>query len=304
MPLILDIEQIEKLESKRRARRLKKGQKPVKAESTFRKRMEKLWEQTLIPITSRIEQAIRLGASQEFIGDLIQEALRSSEFVYNVSTDEIITLWQLSLDKDTRRIFEASLKGSLGVDIRLIQDSPAIKEAMAVGFTEASQTIKSIPTQHLGQIAKAVADNYWGVPLPEGRSLLGQIKEIGKVSRNKAKLIARDQTSKMNSRMVQIRQQDIGIDEYIWHNVRDQRVVGNPTGLYPTGNKAHGNHWVMEGKYCRWDDSTLYSTDKGKTWVGRTPEMPKTHPGIDIQCRCYAEAVIDLKKILAMVEEA
>ena len=124
------------------------------------------------------------------------------------------------------------------------------------------------------------------------------------MSYGRAKLIARDQTKKLNSNLNQARQQSVGITLYIWKTVRDERVVGRPGGLYPQGNKAHGNHYVMEGLYCRWDDSTVYSEDRGETWKKRQAEMPQTHPGQDIQCRCHAAPVVDIDQILKYMEAA
>jgi len=102
----------------------------------------------------------------------------------------------------------------------------------------------------------------------------------------------------VSSSLNQYRQTSIGISEYIWRNVRDQRVVGNPSGKYPTGSSAHHDHWIMEGLLCRWNDPTVYSKDGGRTWLKRTSDMPKAHPGEEILCRCSAEAVIDVKKII------
>jgi uncharacterized protein with gpF-like domain len=122
------------------------------------------------------------------------------------------------------------------------------------------------------------------------------------VSKNRAKLIARDQTSKLTGLVNQTRQQSIGIEAYIWRTVKDQRVVGNPGGKYPEGNKAHGDHHMMEGVWCKWDDPTVFSRDGGKTWIKRPAQAPKSSPGQDIQCRCHAEPVIDTKKIMECVK--
>jgi uncharacterized protein with gpF-like domain len=103
----------------------------------------------------------------------------------------------------------------------------------------------------------------------------------------------------LTSTLSQARQQGLGVKMYIWRTSKDERVVGKPSGIYPVGNKAHGEHYDMADMYCRWDDPSVYSDDKGVTWKKRTSKMPNNHPGQDIMCRCYAEPVIDLKKLLA-----
>ncbi|MNE68328.1 Phage Mu protein F like protein [compost metagenome] len=118
--------------------------------------------------------------------------------------------------------------------------------------------------------------------MPGGVSLQDRLKKIGNISKNRAKFIARDQTAKLTGDLNQLRQADNGIEEYIWRNAGDQRVVGNPGGLYPKGNRAHGNHWEREGKTFRWDSPPSDGA-----------------PGHAPNCRCYAAPKLDLEKIKA-----
>jgi SPP1 gp7 family putative phage head morphogenesis protein len=105
-----------------------------------------------------------------------------------------------------------------------------------------------------------------------------QIEAQYETTRNRAKLIARDQVSKLNGQLTQLRQNDIGINEYIWRTSGDERV--------------RSNHKVMDGKKCRWDDPTVFWN--GAAWVSRkTISGIELHPGGDYQCRCWAEPVFD-----------
>lgn len=93
----------------------------------------------------------------------------------------------------------------------------------------------------------------------------------------RATLVARDQTNKLNSQLSQLRQNEIGIDRYIWHTVADERV--------------RLSHQAMNGLLCRWDNAMVYSADGGKTWVSRSGVGGiEQHPGQDYQCRCFPEA--------------
>ena len=103
------------------------------------------------------------------------------------------------------------------------------------------------------------------------------------ISYRRARIIARDQTAKLNSALTQGRMADAGIETYIWSTSEDERVRGNPTGLYP---KALPSHYVMNGKVCRWDDPTVW-LENGE-WVKRAGDAPYLHPGMDIMCRCVA----------------
>lgn len=299
MALIIDEKQLTRLKSSKRKRRRGRAVKvSAKVERAMQKRMTALWAQVLRPTAERIKQMVRDGANAIDIADVIETAMLEAEFRYDVETNDIVTQWQMGVDDESRQALRKGLSSSLAVDVSALVDDPKIAETLALGSIAAASLIKSIPGQYLGQIAKAVTENYAGIPLPDDRSLLQQIIEIGKVSKNRAQLIARDQTSKLTATVNQTRQTSIGISMYIWHNMQDNRVVGKPGGLYPKGNKAHGNHWIMEGMYCKWNDPTVYSTDKGKKWKKRTTEMPRLPPSMEIQCRCFAEPVIDLDDIL------
>ena len=95
------------------------------------------------------------------------------------------------------------------------------------------------------------------------------------VSATNAKRIARDQTNKTIGDLTKVRHEQAGVTEYIWRTAEDERVVGEPGGLYPTGNSRHMNHAERDGKRFRWDNPP-----------------PDGHPGQAIQCRCVAQAVI------------
>ena len=79
---------------------------------------------------------------------------------------------------------------------------------------------------------------------------------------NRARLIARDQISKLNGQLTQERQTNLGVTKYIWRTSQDERV--------------RDSHRELEGTTQSWDDPPS---------VG--------HPGEDINCRCTAEPVLD-----------
>lgn len=102
-------------------------------------------------------------------------------------------------------------------------------------------------------------------------------QELRKVNDNmsgtRARLIARDQTGKLNGLMTKKRQTEVGIDKYEWLTSLDERV--------------RETHKPMHGKICRWDNDSVYSDD-GKNWQARPSGSQGLTPGSDIQCRCTA----------------
>ena len=79
---------------------------------------------------------------------------------------------------------------------------------------------------------------------------------------NRARLIARDQTNKFNGNLTQLRQEELGINQYHWSTSRDERV--------------RVSHKENEGKSFTWNSSP---SNTG-------------HPGYAIRCRCTAQPVI------------
>lgn len=81
------------------------------------------------------------------------------------------------------------------------------------------------------------------------------------VTKRRARIIARDQTHKMNAVLTRIRNQQLGIDGYIWYTMRDDRV-----------RRAHRER---EGKRFLWS---------------KPPS--DGHAGYPISCRCTAGAIL------------
>jgi SPP1 gp7 family putative phage head morphogenesis protein len=93
--------------------------------------------------------------------------------------------------------------------------------------------------------------------------LADEIKAIGDVTDSRAKLIARDQTSKMNGAMTMLRQTSLGISRYIWQTAGDERV--------------REEHADLDGQAFAWD-----------------APPSEGNPGEPVNCRCVAIPVIDM----------
>lgn len=150
----------------------------------------------------------------------------------------------------------ASIKASVSVDISgALTMSGPIQAAMAAATQANVELITSIPSQYLEKVGNAVMDNF--VEGTRWEDLAKAIEQVGEVTESRAKLIARDQTSKMNGAFNEERQTSLGIDQYIWQTSGDERV--------------REEHAANDGQLFDWD------------------KPPATgHPGEDINCRCVA----------------
>lgn len=154
--------------------------------------------------------------------------------------------------------FKKVVKSAFGVD--LIASEPWLEPVMEISVAANVSLIRSIGTQLSDQVEQMVLSAYNGGTRVE--DLADHIFGRFDVAESRANLIARDQTSKLNGKLTQFRQTNIGVEKYIWRTSLDERV-----------RETHADH---EGETYAWDAGP---EDTG-------------NPGDDIQCRCYGEMVV------------
>lgn len=153
-------------------------------------------------------------------------------------------------------------------DIKISSVLPGGQE-MADHFVDQNvDLIRSIGTTLHNQVAGIVRQGLTVGQRPE--AMAADIADRFDVTRSRADFIARDQTLKVYGQVTEERHKALGIDKFIWRTSKDERVRGNPTGLYPPRAKQH-NHWELEGQ------------------VFEYAKAPYGGPGRDYQCRCTAE---------------
>jgi len=96
------------------------------------------------------------------------------------------------------------------------------------------------------------------------------------VPEKRAKLIARDQISKFNGKLTELRQTEAGVKEYDWSPSNDERVRERH-------RLSFLSQYAIDGKArFRWSDPPP---------VGNNGE--RLHPGQDYQCRCASLPVLE-----------
>lgn len=229
--------------------------------------------------TRLIGRAISEGATRAEAVRLVEQQIAESRARYQAAAGRLPGSVTQALSAKGKEQVQNMVKRALGVDFASIVDGTEVGEQLTVAKLRNAELIRSIPEEHWGRVVQAVSDSYEGMSFPEG-SLSKRLQAIGGITDRRAKLIARDQTAKLSTDLSRIRQQDAGINSYIWRNSQDERVVGNPAGLYPKGSRRHKDHWSREGQEYKWDDPPSDG-----------------HPGQPIQCRCRAEPVIRLEDL-------
>lgn len=143
------------------------------------------------------------------------------------------------------------------------------QEMIEKWISENVDLIKTVPKESLGKIKRLVYESFM-----KGKTNTDIIREIQRqygIDKRHARLIARDQTGKLNAQITRHQQKDAGVNEYIWMTCQDERV--------------RDSHIVLHGEKFSWDAPP----DVGN---GRC-----CHPGEDYQCRCRAKPVFDVSKV-------
>ncbi len=162
-----------------------------------------------------------------------------------------------------------AVRQSLGIDVSAVMhQSGPILNAMREKAQANIDLIKSIPEQYLAEV-RDIVSKAW-VNGTRWETMRDEIAHVGDVTEYRAKVIARDQTSKMNAAFNQVRQTDLGIEEYEWSGAMDSR--------------ERQSHRAMEGTRQKWREPPMVDGEAA-------------HPGEPILCRCLARPVFNLDAI-------
>lgn len=203
------------------------------------------------------ERAMR--ALREFLEGAVEGA--RSEYRRAFETEE---------ERHSRRFNEA-MRAAIGIDLGAVIVGEGIEAQLQAALQRNVSAVRGLT----GDVARRLEANLLDA-LTKGlanREIEKIISAEFGIARRRVKLIARDQAASFNGDLNRIRQQAMGVTEYVWSTSLDERVRGNPEGRYPN---ARPSHWAREGKTFKWSDPPSDG-----------------HPGQPINCRCTARAVIE-----------
>ncbi len=191
--------------------------------------------------------------------------------------------------EDLKPDFKKELESRINVSLSYIktQDQNTIEE-----IKNRLMNFASIP--HQNKNLEELEYDFWNDVIP------AKVKKNYKTS-SWQNMIIRDQQHKLVSNMTYITAMKNDAIGFIWKNRKDIRVVGNPSGLYPSGNKMHNNHWKREGKLYLFRDSAALKKGliKKTKDVQYADEIEDGLPGISINCRCTMRLIYRLYEIPA-----
>lgn len=209
--------------------------------------------------------------------DAAIEKIRIESISYMMSAANEIKLVGLQISRYNEKQLQKSLNPLLGVDQFLNQ--PFLKTQLESFSEQSTALISTLSVDEIqdvkGVVLRAVSN---------GDRFTETAKNIQKrfeISSRHAKMIARDQTAKLNSSLARLRQESVGVTEFIWQTSGDDRV--------------RKSHKVLDGMVCSWKDTTVYKIPGETDWrkkssIGGTEDQV----GQDYQCRCVSIPIIDI----------
>ena len=148
---------------------------------------------------------------------------------------------------------------------REIKSAPT-GETMRKIMNEQVDLIKSLPLEAAKRVhemtIKGIEDS------KRFREYAAEIMRSGEVTQSRAVLIARTETSRTATALIQSRAQHIGSEGYIWMTSHDGAV--------------RKDHKALDGKFFRWDDPPIADQHSGV----------RAHPGAIYNCRCWPKVVL------------
>lgn len=236
------------------------------AEVKYRKDLQILVRKMVKTVEGSIVPLLRANES-EYVADgyaqTLEQAfdnLRRSLTRIDTQAKMISSDFVTTMDRTNKERFYSAMRQAIGVDLGNTVQREDLSDLLIAKNRENVSLIKSIPEEYFKKVEQIVFSNT--VTGATASSMIEQIRNVGKVTDSRAKLIARDQTSKLNSALSQARAKSAGIEEYVWRTAGDDRV--------------RDSHSSKNGKVFRYDD----------------PPKDTGHPGHDIQCRCVAQPII------------
>ncbi len=183
-------------------------------------------------------------------------------FLTRIASASVRRILGLEAKRHTKTFME-QVKRALGVDLAAVVREEDLETYLDAAAERNAQLITNLGQDTVTKVKRTVIDavirgqNY--------KDTQQQIVQVMQTSDSRAKLIARDQTAKLNSDLNKIRHQQAGIESYIWVTSHDERV--------------RPRHRKLDGVPYRYDEKT-----------GAEDGLP---PGQPIQCRCIAQPVVE-----------
>lgn len=188
----------------------------------------------------------------------------------NINLDEALQVFSVDVDYETTLTdLDEDLYQTLKDDVSIIPElTPEMKKNISEEYSQnLSKYIKDFSEDMILKLRSQVEQN--ALNGYRAKDLVKIIEKQYNVSRNKAKFLARQETSLLISKFREERYKDAGIKRYRWSTSKDARV--------------RPDHKRLQGKIFDWENPPIIDDNTGR----------RGHPGEDFGCRCVAIPIVE-----------
>lgn len=246
----------------------------------LRLRSERRYKRLLVRLFGKMEEAIKdLEKPEDIIEALrhipstrlyIETAHEAARQMATMTAAGQRATWRIAAkySGQGKRIYQALIKE---------MQNPAIGQTINAIVTQNSLLIRTVPHDIANEFSH-LAQKRWTEGLRPEEITKEMHARATHLKEYEARRIARTESAKASSALVEARSEALGLDLYIWRTARD-------------GDRVRESHQVMEGVICRWSDPPNPERLAGE------PSRGAYHPGGIYNCRCIALPVLALEDI-------
>ncbi|MCD1645263.1 minor capsid protein [Aurantimonas coralicida] len=200
--------------------------------------------------------------TQDALGEFVFESLKQLAVRLGVIAEGMVgRILRLESERHTKK-WLASVRSTIGIDLAAVVSQEDLADYLTTAAARNASLIKSLGDDAIKRVEQAT---YQAILQGQTAAQLRKrmTEEFG-VLDSRAKLIARDQVSKLTSDLNRRRHEQAGVTSYVWMSSQDERV--------------RERHRALDGKEYRYGEPT-----------GAEQGLP---PGQPIQCRCVARGIV------------
>lgn len=246
----------------------------------LRLRSERRYKRLLVRLFGKMEEAVQGLEKPEDI----MAALRhlSSTRLYTETAREAARQMATMVASGQRATWRiAAMESSQGRRIyqALMQEmkNPAMSQSINEIVTRNAQLIKTVPHDIANEFSH-LAQKRWMEGVRPDEITLEMNARVTHLKEYEARRIARTESAKASSALVQVRSEILHLDFYIWRTARD-------------GDRVRDSHQLMENVICRWSEPPDPEAMAGEKSRGAY------HPGGIYNCRCIPLPILALEDI-------
>lgn len=247
----------------------------VRELSSFVKAAKSLTKEIILPrlpfiiadVTATVPSRIRQDDVLDDLSALFVEVRRRLGSIFS---DSILSAIASRMGFGVENIIQANANRQrdalkdFGITLGPGTSAVEVRQYLRLRITENVQLIKTLSERHFGKLQTEIMSAITqGKRVEDVESVIDS--QFSSMDSN-AELIARDQVGKLNGQLTEVTQIGLGITRYRWRGVNDER--------------ERSSHRDLEGEEFSWGSPPIVDGEA-------------VHPGEAIQCRCYAEPILD-----------